>query len=252
MAIGTTPGDVLACAILDPNAPGVEPGSVGVLSVVPDSPTSVLVTLSAPVDASGVAVLAAMDGDPANVRAVSVEPTGSPSVWRVSWASAGGGGVTAVTASAPVTSSGGAAPNVALVPGVNNGDVLTWTGAQWVSAAPFVPPPASVVRTYPINVSHNNASVLWGPSVWLDFGFDPVTSAARFYLPTLGDEGRLILSANRVTTVAEFVTPVAGAPGLYDATFASGVSVLAPGWYVFGVRKTAGPGTVDCLGLYLT
>lgn len=141
MAIGTTPGDVLACAILDPNAPGVEPGSVGVVSVVPDSPNSVLVTLSAPVDASGVAVLAAMDGDPANVRAVSVEPTGSPTVWRVSWASAGGGGggVTAVTASAPLASSGGATPDVSLTAGMAPGDVLTWSGAAWSAAQPSSP-----------------------------------------------------------------------------------------------------------------
>lgn len=92
MTIGSNPGDVVASFILDPNAPAIQPGSVGVdvASVVVDSPTSVRVTLTQDVD--GPAVLAAMDGDSTNARAVVVEPTGAPREWRVSWASVGGGG----------------------------------------------------------------------------------------------------------------------------------------------------------------
>lgn len=142
------------------------------------------------------------------------------------------------------------AMNVNAAPG-NSGDVLTSQGA---GAAPvWAAPASSSSRTYPINVSNNAGSTVWGPAVWLDSGFNPVTSSARFYLPFAGDIGRLILSANRVTTVAEFTTAAAPFAGVFDASFSAGSSVLSPGWYVFGVQNSSGSGnTVECLGIRLT
>lgn len=48
----------------------------------------------------------------------------------------GAGSVTDVTASSPLSSSGGATPNISIDPGGPAGEVLTWNGAAWVSAAP--------------------------------------------------------------------------------------------------------------------
>jgi hypothetical protein len=48
----------------------------------------------------------------------------------------GGGGVTAVTATAPLAITGApATPNVSITPGTLVGDVLVWNGAAWVSTA---------------------------------------------------------------------------------------------------------------------
>jgi hypothetical protein len=41
-------------------------------------------------------------------------------------------GVTSVTASSPVVSSGTSTPNISLINGTNIGDVLTWNGSAWV------------------------------------------------------------------------------------------------------------------------
>ncbi len=49
-----------------------------------------------------------------------------------------GGGVTSVTASAPLASSGGATPDISLSAGSSAGDVLTWNGASWTGSAPAV------------------------------------------------------------------------------------------------------------------
>ena len=48
----------------------------------------------------------------------------------------GGGGVTSVTASSPLSSSGGATPDISLDAGTTAGDVLTWDGSVWAGAAP--------------------------------------------------------------------------------------------------------------------
>jgi hypothetical protein len=47
-----------------------------------------------------------------------------------------GGGVTSVSASVPLASSGGATPTISLTAGASSGDVLTWNGAAWAGAAP--------------------------------------------------------------------------------------------------------------------
>jgi hypothetical protein len=48
----------------------------------------------------------------------------------------GGGGVTAVTATAPlVITSAPATPNVSITPGTNPGDVLAWNGVAWIPGA---------------------------------------------------------------------------------------------------------------------
>jgi len=48
----------------------------------------------------------------------------------------GGGGITAVTASLPLLSSSGATPDISLTAGTITGQVLTWNGSAWASAAP--------------------------------------------------------------------------------------------------------------------
>jgi hypothetical protein len=47
----------------------------------------------------------------------------------------GGGGVTAVTATAPLASTGGATPDISIMPGAAPGDVLVWNGLSWVIQA---------------------------------------------------------------------------------------------------------------------
>lgn len=58
--------------------------------------------------------------------------------------SAAGSGVTGVTASLPLASSGGTTPNISLQAGTVNGQVLQWNGANWAAA---VIPNASGVTT---------------------------------------------------------------------------------------------------------
>jgi len=43
-----------------------------------------------------------------------------------------GGGVTGVTATAPLLSSGGLTPEISITPGSNVNDILTWSGSAWV------------------------------------------------------------------------------------------------------------------------
>lgn len=46
------------------------------------------------------------------------------------------GGLTSVTASAPLVSSGGLTPDISILPGQTAGDLLIWDGAAWVPTAP--------------------------------------------------------------------------------------------------------------------
>lgn len=79
-------------------------------------------------------------GDSVNVPQLSVDSTGRlTNVVNVP-ISIPPAGVTAVTASSPLASSGGATPNISLNAGGLSGDVLTWNGAAWVAS----PLPAGV------------------------------------------------------------------------------------------------------------
>jgi hypothetical protein len=44
----------------------------------------------------------------------------------------GGGGVSSVTATSPLASSGGATPNIDIIDGANINDILKWNGVNWV------------------------------------------------------------------------------------------------------------------------
>lgn len=49
----------------------------------------------------------------------------------------GGGGVTDVTATAPLLSSGAPVPDISITPGTNIGDTLVWNGLAWGVSTPF-------------------------------------------------------------------------------------------------------------------
>lgn len=57
------------------------------------------------------------------------------------------GGLTNVTATAPLVSSGGLTPDISITPGSAPGDLLVWDGAAWVVATPVARLLASGVAT---------------------------------------------------------------------------------------------------------
>lgn len=85
---------------------------------------------------SQAATIQGINGNPISGAAPSV---GDALVWDgAQWAPAAGGTgtVTDVTASSPLSSSGGATPDISLDAGTTAGDVLTWDGSVWAGAAP--------------------------------------------------------------------------------------------------------------------
>ena len=85
---------------------------------------------------SQAATVEGIQGNPVSAAAPSA---GDALVWDgAQWAPAAGGTgtVTDVTASSPLSSSGGATPDISLDAGTTAGDVLTWDGSVWAGAAP--------------------------------------------------------------------------------------------------------------------
>jgi hypothetical protein len=136
---------------------------------------------------------------------------------------------------------------VSFIAGTAPGEVLTWNGAAWLPTAP-APAVASPV-TFPINLSQNNATPLYGPAVYLTSNAT-APSSAFFYLPIAGDVGGIYF-ANSIGLLHSFwTTPVASGPGYYEA-FPGGFVAFPSGWYRFGVANLAGAGAVELLGVRL-
>lgn len=112
----------------------------------------------------------------------------------------GAGGVTDVTASSPLSSSGGATPNISIDPGGPAGEVLTWNGVAWVSAAPVdtgitqltqdvVAGPGSGsqiatvegIQTRPVTAAAPAVGDLlyWDGSIWTYYAVGDINNATR-------------------------------------------------------------------------
>jgi hypothetical protein len=244
MAIGNVPGDAFASAVVDTLTDLVSAGSFGVVSVARTGPTSYRVTLSSPTDADACMCVVEIDGASTVVNATPVSPT----VWDVDWASVAAAGITSVTGAAPVVAvTAGTNVVVSFIAGTAPGDVLTWNGAAWVSSAPA--PVAASPVTFPINLSHNNATPLYGPAVYLTANAT-APSSAFFYLPNAGDVGAIYFLNSIGLLHSTWNTSVATGPGYYEA-FPGGFVAFPSGWYRFGVARLAGAGAVDLLGVRL-
>jgi len=92
-------------------------------------------TLTAVAGAGTITLRATTGASPASIIVHVPYSTGGLIAWGIG-ASSGGGAVASVTASLPVTSSGGANPDIALNAGTVIGQVLTWNGAAWAAATP--------------------------------------------------------------------------------------------------------------------
>jgi len=90
----------------------------------------------------------------------------------------GGGGVTDVTADAPLLSSGAPIPNISITPGTNPGDLLVWNGSTWVVS----PPAAAVAPVTPAFEWNLNGSLI-GPGTQPPAGFDGMSTVAPFPAP---------------------------------------------------------------------
>jgi len=106
----------------------------------------------------------------------------------------GGGGVTAVTASAPLLSSGGATPDISITNGTAPGDVLTWNGAAWVAAAGGAPALSAVLAVG--NTSGAN-------DILLDAGQQLDVNAALGLLSLGTVNAKLIALGNKVAVLAD-------------------------------------------------
>lgn len=288
MAIGNTPGDTLATAVVDLVTNTLAAGSLGVSAVTRIGSNAILLDLTSPAAADQVMCVCEFEGGGAAVT-IAARPL-TDTRWLVDWApvpgatlpggaygdvQVNGGGsfagiaagplgtvltsngsglsyfqplpVESITDSSPVSvTSAGSAYVIGLISGTSPNDVLTWDGAAWVSSAPAPAPPGPV--TFPINLSHGNASPLYGPAVYLT-GNATATSSAFFYLPNAGDVGAFFLANSIGLLVTTWNTSAATGPGYYEA-FPGGFVGLAPGWYRFGVGKIAGGGgQVDLLGV---
>lgn len=94
-------------------------------------------TLTAVAGVGTITLRATTGASPANVIIHVPYSTGGLIAWGIGAGSGGGGGgVTSVTASAPLASSGGANPDIAVNAGTVIGQVLTWNGASWAAAVP--------------------------------------------------------------------------------------------------------------------
>jgi hypothetical protein len=83
----------------------------------------------------------------------------------------GGGGVTAVTALAPLVSGPPAAtPEISITPGTNPGDLLVWNGAAWVIS----PPVGAVAPAFEWNL---NGSLI-GPGTQPPAGFHGMSTSS--------------------------------------------------------------------------
>lgn len=286
MAIGNTPGDTLATAVVDLVTNTLAAGSLGVSAVTRIGSNAILIDLTSPAAADQVMCVCEFEGGGAAVT-IAAQPL-SDTRWLIDWASvpsattpgggygavqvnAGGsfGGVTPGPAGSVLTSNGPGTPSfnalpvetitdaapvivtsagstfvVGFIPGTAPGDLLTWNGAAWL---PTAPAPAAAPVTFPINVSHNNPTPLYGPAVYLNSNAT-APSSALFYLPNAGDVGAFHIANSLGLLVSTWNTPAAIGPGYYEA-FPGGFVGLAPGWYVFGVSKVVGPGSVDLLGV---
>jgi len=132
----------------------------------------------------------------------------------------GGGGVTDVTADAPLLSSGAPIPNISITPGTNPGDLLVWNGAAWVVS----PPVGAVAPQFEWNL---NGSLI-GPGTQPPAGFDGMSTVAPFPAPD--------------------VAALTG-PGPFDGTRL----VTRPGTIVlcgFWLRNSGVPGTVTWIEFY--
>jgi len=127
----------------------------------------------------------------------------------------GGGGVTDVTADAPLLSSGAPIPNISITPGTNPGDLLVWNGAAWVVS----PPVGAVAPQFEWNLN------------------GPVAGAP--VQPPLGFNGML----------ANINVAALTGPGPFDGTRL----VTRPGTIVlcgFWLRNPGVPGTVTWIEFY--
>lgn len=114
---------------------------------------------------------ATVEGIQGNPVSAAAPASGDALVWDgAQWAptaGGGGGGVSNVTASSPLTSSGGATPDIALTAGATDGDLLTWDALS--SAWVVTPAPAasvtSVTASSPLNSSGGAT-----PDISLDAG----------------------------------------------------------------------------------
>lgn len=94
-------------------------------------------TLTAVAGVGTITLRATTGASPANLVIHIPHSTGGLVAWGVGTSGGGGGGaVNSVTASAPLTSSGGANPDISITAGSSAGEVLTWNGAAWAPAAP--------------------------------------------------------------------------------------------------------------------
>jgi hypothetical protein len=93
-------------------------------------------TLTSVAGVGTITLRATTGASPANLVIHIPHSTGGLVAWGVGSAGSGGGAVNAVTASAPLASSGGANPDISITAGSSAGEVLTWSGAAWAPATP--------------------------------------------------------------------------------------------------------------------
>lgn len=164
-----------------------------------------------------------------------------PVVWT---AVGGGGGVSGVTASAPLASSGGATPDISLTAGSAINDVLTWDGAQWVSSAPPL-----TRQMLSLNGAATGGTVAYIGGVYLPTGIT-LTAASQAYIggSAIGDSTTLSLVAIGGGPALATWT-ISGTLGV--ATVAGPPVVIPAGWYDLTLQGTAGSGAAFARGLYL-
>lgn len=76
-----------------------------------------------------------------------------------SGAACGGSGVTDVTASGPITSSGGTTPNISITPG-DYGQVFTWDGSEWAGSTELFDTSASVYLDLGNRLAYDSTPIL--------------------------------------------------------------------------------------------
>lgn len=145
-------------------------------------------------------------------------------------AAGGGGGVTSVTATSPIASSGGATPNItfSVSPGTS-GNVLTSNGSAWTSAA----------SSFSVSPGSSGNVLTSNGSAW--------TSAAPSFSVSPGTSGNVLTSNGSAwTSAAPTSVTTAGAVGTY--VYASISAALAFGGSTAGSNLSGAPsGTWRCM-----
>lgn len=143
---------------------------------------------------------------------------------------AGGGGVTAVTATSPLASSGGTTPVISLTAGTTSGDVLTWDGANWAGAAPSGG--GTIAGTIAANeIAFGTGIDSIGGSAQLEWnaGTGVLTVSDAAVTPVL-----TVDTANAAVDLSVDELRLAGSPGAAGEVLTSNGPGVAPTWQAGG------------------